>query len=185
MTVRKAITVSLIVLALGTALGAMAGTGFAIFGDIKGGWEFAVVIGVIAGASLGLPVVAFSLIDLFVTASWKKIIVVVPVLFGLSFCVPVLGGPVMFLQFCAIVVPALIVRTPWKTLLLGLAGGFVFLVAWYLLYFHGLALIRSSDDIFVFYPFAIAVVSIDAAIARAISRRYGRRQLTGVPSRPT
>jgi hypothetical protein len=154
-------------------LGGLAGTGFAIFGDFKGGWDGPVFIGLAVGALLALPVMACSVVDSLVRTSWKKVALGLPLLFLLSFCFPYYGGPVLFLQLCAILVPSIIVRGPWKNLLLGVASGLAFLGVWYLLWLNRVAPIAMSDDIFVFYPFAIALVSIDAAGAKAIGKRLG------------
>jgi len=77
------------------------------------------------------------------------------------------------------IIPAALVlgtaKRAWSALLLGLVGGFASFGQWAWLYFHRLAPIRTSDDILVFFPYAIVLVSFDAALSRAL-RPWRRAQ---------
>lgn len=174
---------SLIALFVGTILGGAIGAGWALWGDYRGQPSLVVGVGLVGGAALALPIIAYVIIDVQRWPIRRKAATSLLPLFVLSFCVPAYGGPVMFLQLCAILVPSFLWTRAWITLLVGATGGFAFLGAWYLLYSAHLAPIRTSDDIFVFYPYAIGVVAMGAAVGKAVRRRLEKRRPgpTGYP----
>ena len=169
---------SLIILSLGAALGTAIGVGWGLWGDVKAHFPV-VLLGFLGGAALAFPIIAYVIIDAQRWPIWRKAATSLVPLFLLSFCVPFYGGPVMFLQLCAILVPGFLVTRAWATFLVSVLGGFAFLRVWYLL--SVVQVVPRSDNIFVFYPFAIGVVSVIAAIGRAISRRCQRRRAASEP----
>ncbi|MDP6110600.1 MAG: hypothetical protein QGF00_03455 [Planctomycetota bacterium] len=169
---KRLLKLSFVIVCSSAGLGLAIGLGWALWGDIKGQHLAVIVISVVVGTILGLPVTACFIIDSWLNRLSRKILTALLPLFVLSFCVPYYGGLVMFLQLSAILFPTFVPVRWWSALLVSLIAGFAFLWLWFLLRTNHLAPIRSSDDIFVFYPFAIVVVSLSACVAKALKRTY-------------
>ena len=168
---KRLLKLAICILWSSAGLGLAIGLGWAIWGDYRGSSAAVVLVGTVVGAILGLPVITCLVVDASLTRFTGKVAASLLPLLILSFCVPYYGGLVMFLQLSAVLIPSFAPRSWWLTLLVSLAGGFGFLTVWYLLRSSHLAPLRSSDDIFVFYPLAIFVVSVTAAIAAAFKSR--------------
>ena len=82
------------------------------------------------------------------------------------------------MQVMAVTIPAFLTNKAFPTFFSSLAGGFSYLIAWFLIEqlkivpSYKLRLIHYSDDIFVFYPFVIVLVAIELGMAKVIIRRF-------------
>ena len=171
---RKMIRVSFAIVGIGALSGLLIGIGWALWGDVKGQRSMCCFLGLGMGVLFGVPVVLVYILERTVEKLWQKCTITLVPLLIFSFCVPFYGGAVMFLQLVAILVPSFLVKRWWTTLFVSLGGGFLFLWVWYVLRSNGMAPLNRSDDIFVFYPFAIGLLGIDLAVAKAIGPRGQR-----------
>ncbi len=177
---KKIIRSSFTVIGLGTFIGLLMGAGWAILGDYKGDWSGIVILGGIVGAIFGLPAVIYLIIESSFSNFRIKLLSSILPVFILSYLVPsrYYGGWLLFLQVMTVIIPAFLTNKVSMTLFSSLAGGFSYLIAWFLIEqlkivpSYKLRLIHSSDDIFVFYPFIIVLVAIEFGMVKVIIRRF-------------
>ena len=153
---------ALVPIGLGAYIGFLIGAGWALWGDVKGQYSGCVILGLGIEALFGLPVALLLILDRAVQQSWRRAAMAAIPLLLVSYCVPYYGGPVMFLQLMAVLAPCLLIRSAWATFPLSMITGFGFLVLWF-------NLRRGGDDIFVFYPYVIVLIALDATIARGLA----------------
>jgi len=166
---KKLCRTALIPIGLGAYLGFLIGAGWALWGDIKGEHSGCMVLGLGVGAIFGVPVALLLVLDSTIERPWRRVAVAAIPLLLVSYCVPYYGGPVVFLQLMAALVPCLLIRSAWATFPISMVSGFGFLVLWFNLWRAGLAPLHISDDIFVFYPYVIVLIALDATIARGLA----------------